>query len=337
MKARRSLLWAVLCLVGVLVASSVAAAAQSVTVYSSVDEENARKILKAFTEETGIEVRFVFLSSGPALARIQAEAQNPQADIWLGAPSENHVLAKDRGLTQPYVSPNAAALADQFKDPEGYWHAFYMNPMGVAINTQWLDRSGASVPETWADLLKPEYRGQIQMPTPQSSGTAYNLVASLVLMWGEDQAFQYLKDLNANVQTYTQSGTAPSQAVALGQSGVAIQFTPAFLELMDEGYPLQLVFPAEGVGYEAPAVSIIKGAPNLEGAKKLVDWLISVEGQNVLSREKTYFFPVHPEAETGEGLPSISEIPLIEYDALWAGQERERLVNLWIDEVLRGR
>lgn len=337
MKARRSLLWAVLCLVGVLVASSVAAAAQSVTVYSSVDEENARKILKAFTEETGIEVRFVFLSSGPALARIQAEAQNPQADIWLGAPSENHVLAKDRGLTQSYVSPNAAALADQFKDPEGYWHAFYMNPMGVAINTQWLDRSGASVPETWADLLKPEYRGQIQMPTPQSSGTAYNLVASLVLMWGEDQAFQYLKDLNANVQTYTQSGTAPSQAVALGQSGVAIQFTPAFLELMDEGYPLQLVFPAEGVGYEAPAVSIIKGAPNLEGAKKLVDWLISVEGQNVLSREKTYFFPVHPEAETGEGLPSISEIPLIEYDALWAGQERERLVNLWIDEVLRGR
>lgn len=337
MKARRSLLWAVLCLVGVLVASSVTAAAQSVTVYSSVDEENARKILKAFTEETGIEVRFVFLSSGPALARIQAEAQNPQADIWLGAPSENHVLAKDRGLTQPYVSPNAAALADQFKDPEGYWHAFYMNPMGVAINTQWLDRSGASVPETWADLLKPEYRGQIQMPTPQSSGTAYNLVASLVLMWGEDQAFQYLKDLNANVQTYTQSGTAPSQAVALGQSGVAIQFTPAFLELMDEGYPLQLVFPAEGVGYEAPAVSIIKGAPNLEGAKKLVDWLISVEGQNVLSREKTYFFPVHPEAETGEGLPSISEIPLIEYDALWAGQERERLVNLWIDEVLRGR
>lgn len=314
-----------------------AAAAESVTVYSSVDEENARKILKAFTEETGIEVRFVFLSSGPALARIQAEAQNPQADVWLGAPSENHVLAKERGLTQPYKSPNAAALPDQFKDPEGYWHAFYMNPMGVAINTQWLQRSGAPVPTTWKDLLKPEYRGQIQMPTPQSSGTAYNLVASLVLMWGEDEAFQYLKALNTNIQTYTQSGTAPSQAVALGQAGVAIQFTPAFLKLMDEGYPLKLVFPAEGVGYEAPAVSIIKGAPNLEAAKKLVDWLLSVEGQNTLSREKTYFFPVRPDAETGEGLPAVSEIPLIEYDAIWAGQQRERLVNRWIDEVLRGQ
>ncbi|MBO8141718.1 MAG: ABC transporter substrate-binding protein [Firmicutes bacterium] len=330
-----SLLWAVVCLATVLAVTSVGAAAESITVYSSVDEENARKILNAFTEDTGVDVRFVFLSSGPALARIQAEARNPQADVWLGAPSENHVLAKERGLTQPYVSPNAAVLADQFRDPEGYWHSFYMNPMGVAINTQWLNRSGASVPETWADLLKPEYRGQIQMPTPQSSGTAYNLVASLVLMWGEEDAFAYMKKLNANVQTYTQSGTAPSQGVALGQAGVAIQFTPAFLKLMDEGYPLQLVFPAEGVGYEAPAVSIIKGAPNLEGAKKLVDWLLSVEGQNVLSREKTFFFPVHPEAETGEGLPSVSDIPLIEYDAIWAGQQRERLVNRWIDEVLR--
>jgi len=311
------------------------AAAQVLTVYSSVDEENARKILDEFTKATGIQVRFVFLSSGPALARLEAEQNNPQADVWMGAPSENHVLAKERGLTQPYFSPNAEVLAPQFKDPDGYWTSFYMNPMAVGVNTQWLQRSGAKMPESWADLLDPVYRNQIQMPTPQSSGTAYNLVASLVLMWGEDAAFEYLRQLDQNVQTYTQSGTAPSRAVAFGEAGIGIQFTPAFLQLRDEGYPIEIVFPKEGVGFEAPAVSIVKGAPNLAAAQKLVDWLLSLEAQNSFGRLKTYFFPVHPDAVAGEGLPPVSEIPVIPFDAVWAGEVRSHLVNRWVDEVLR--
>ncbi|HAN94430.1 MAG TPA: ABC transporter substrate-binding protein [Firmicutes bacterium] len=318
-------------------ALSISAFAQPLMVYSSVDEENARAILEAFTKSTGIQVQFVHLSSGPALARLEAEKDNPMADIWMGAPSENHVLAKERGLTQPYKSPNAAALDPKFVDPEGYWTSFYMNPMGVAMNTAWAARAGVEAPESWYDLLKPEFAKEIQMPTPQSSGTAYNLVASLILAWGEDEAFAYLKELNKNIQTYTQSGTAPSQAVAIGEAGIGIQFTPAFLKFMDEGYPLQLIFPKEGVGYEAPAISIVKGAPNFEDAKKLVDWIISVEAQNLFGELKTYFFPVHPEAVAGEGLPSFNEIPLIDYDAIWAGEHRQEIVEKWIDEVLRGQ
>ena len=108
------------------------------------------------------------------------------------------------------------------------------------------------MPESWYDLLKPEFKGEIQMPTPQSSGTAYNLLASLVCGWGEDEAFAYMKELNKNIQSYTQSGTAPFQAVAIGQAGVAIQFTPAFLKLIDEGYPLKLIFPEGRRGLRGP-------------------------------------------------------------------------------------
>ena len=324
----------VLCFVLIMTSFSLVSA---LTVYSSVDEENARGLLAAFTEATGIKVRLVFLSSGPALARMEAEQSNPQADIWMGAPSENHVLAKERGLTQPYLSPNAAELDGKFVDPDSYWTAFYMNPMGIAVNTQWAERAGVEMPESWYDLLKPEFANEIQMPTPQSSGTAFKFIAGLVMSWGEEEAFAYMKQFHKNIQSYTQSGTAPSQAVAIGQSGVAMQFTPAFLQLIDEGYPLQLIFPKEGVGYEAPAVSIVKGAPNLKEAQALVDWLISVEAQNKLSELKPYFYPVHPDAKTGEGLPAFEDIPTIEYDAIWAGDNREYLVNKWIDEVLRGQ
>ena len=121
----------------------------------------------------------------------------------------------------------------------------------------------------------------------------------------------------------------------MGEVGVGIQFSPALLELMDEGYPIRVLFPQDGVGYEAPAISIVKGAPNAEAAQKLVDWILTLEAQNSFAKLKTYFFPVHPDAVAGEGLPPVSELPLIEYDAVWAGEVRNELVNRWVDEVLR--
>lgn len=309
--------------------------AEEVVVYSSVDEENAKKLLDAFTKATGVQVRFTFLSSGPAVARLEAEKGNPRADVWFGAPSENHVAAKEKGLTQPYVSPNAKDLAARFKDKDGYWTSFYMNPLGLGVNTKALKDRGAPMPASWEDLLRPELRNQIQMPSPQTSGTGYNMVAALVQMWGEDRAFAYLKRLHPNVQTYTQSGTAPSKAAAIGQAIVGIQFTPAFLQLADEGYPLQLVFPTEGVGFEAPAISIVKGAPHPEAAMRLVDWFLTLGGQNALTDAKTYFFPVHPKAKLTKGLPAFDQIPVTNYDAVWAGENKKRLVDRWINEVLR--
>ena len=310
-------------------------AQDTLVVYSSVDEENAKKLLDAFTKATGVKVRFTFLSSGPAVARIEAEKNNPQADLWFGAPSENHVVLKEKGLSQPYVSPNAKDLAAKFKDPEGYWTSFYMNPLGFASNVNVLKQKGVEAPASWADLLKPELKAQVQAPSPQTSGTGYNMVAALVLILGEDKAFDYLKKLNPSMQTYTQSGTAPSKAAAIGQAGVGIQFTPAFLQLIEEGYPLKITFPKDGVGFEAPAISILKGAPRPELAKKLVDWAISLPGQTALSDAKTYFFPVHPKAKLAKGLPAFEEIPTINYDAIWAGKEKKRLVDRWINEVLR--
>jgi len=145
------------------------------------------------------------------------------------------------------------------------------------------------------------------------------------------------KKLNPNIQTYTSSGTGPSKGVAVGQCAIGIQFTPAFFEFIEEGYPLEVIFPSEGVGFEAPAVSIIKGAKNLESAKILLDWLVSKDGQDVLSAEKTFFYPVNPEAELSEGMPAFSELKTIEVDSQWAGENKERLVERWVNKVLTAK
>jgi iron(III) transport system substrate-binding protein len=310
------------------------AAAQSLVVYTSVDEENARRILDAFTADTGIDVQMVFLSSGPALSRIEAEAGRPQADVWFGAPSENHILAKDRGLTQPYVSAHADALVPEFKDEEGYWHAIYTNPLALGVRTDILEQRGADVPRSWADLTDPQYRGLIQMPSPQSSGTAYAVILTLIELMGEDAAFEYLAELNPNVQTYTQSGTAPSGSLGVGETVIGLQFSPGFLRLVDEGFPVEVVFPSEGVGYEVAAMSILNGTDSLEEAQALVDWMTSQQGQAQLSAERTYFLPIRADVSAGEGIPSLDEINLVSYDGTFAAENRTRLVDRWVEEVL---
>jgi iron(III) transport system substrate-binding protein len=160
------------------------------------------------------------------------------------------------------------------------------------------------------------------------------MIMTLIQIYGEPKAYEFMRAMNPNVQTYTQSGTGPAKSLAIGEAKIAIQFTPAFLQLMDEGYPVKVVFPVEGVGYESPALSILKGAKNVEEAKALVDWIISAEGQKTLSAQKTFFFPVRKDVSAGKGLPKLSDLKLVEYDRDALAKERKRLVDRWVKEVL---
>lgn len=305
----------------------------NLVVYTSVDEANARKILNAFSEETGIKVDYVFLSSGPALARIEAESNNPQADVWFGAPMANHIIAKDKGLTIPYKTVSVYGVSPEFYDVDGYFHPIYMNPLGVGINTEVLKQIDGPMPVKWEDLLNPAYSMMIQYPNPQSSGTAYSFILGLIEVFGEDGAMEFLRNLAPNVQTYTQSGTGPSKAVGPGQTALGIQFTPAFFQFMEQGYPIAVVFPEEGVPYEIACTSIIKGAKNVEEAEALIDWIVSKNGQQQIVDQKTYFYPIRSDVDFGS-LQPLSTINLLKVDENWAAENKSRIVEKWVEEVL---
>jgi len=312
-------------------------AAKELVVYASVDEANAVKILDAFTKDSGIKTSFVQLSSGPALTRIQAESGRPQADVWLGAPSDNHVIAKTQGLTIPYKGAAFEALGAEFKDAEGYWRGFYMNPLCFGVNTVALAKAGASMPTSWADLLKPEYKNLIQVPTPQASGTATTMVYSLIEIMGEDEAFAYMAKLNANIQTYTSSGTGPSKGVNVGDAAIGIQFSPAFFQMKANGQPIEIVFPKEGFGFEFPAASILKGAKNYEAAKIFMDWLVSKKGQDVLKSTGTYFYPVIDEAQIDPVMPAFSTLNVVGVDLAYYSSRKAELVERWVSQVLSAK
>lgn len=326
-----SLAWAISLLLIAALSVSVGAK-ERIVAYTTLDEPLARAVFEAFEKDTGIKVEWVRLSTGETVARLEAERKNPQASIWYGGVGLGHIEAKKKGLTTPYFSPAAAAIPAKFKDKDGYWTGIYAGPLCFACNVNRLKELGLEAPTSWMDLTKPEYKGHIQMANPTTSGTAYNVIATVVQLWGEEKAFEYLKALHANISQYTKSGSAPGKAAALGEIPIGIGYAHDQVKLVNEGYPLKITFPSEGTGYEVASISLIKGGPQVETAKKLYDWALSERAAAIYANAFVVPFvdvPLKP------GAVPISKVKTIDQDDEWAGQNRDRLLERWLNEIYR--
>ncbi|TCL61821.1 iron(III) transport system substrate-binding protein [Hydrogenispora ethanolica] len=321
-----------LALVLVLAMSFTSLAAEKITAYVSCDEELARQLLTAFTKATGIQVDWVRLSTGEAQARIAAEKNNPQASIWVGGVGLDHIAAKKDGLTTPYFSPKASRIPKQFKDKEGFWCGMYAGPLCFVYNTEKLAEKKLPVPKSWADLLKPVYKGQIQMANPQTSGTAYNVITTMITVYKGDEAkaFDYMKQLNKNVSQYTRSGAAPGKNAALGETPIALGYAHDQVKLISQGYPLKIVFPKEGTGFEVASMSMIKGGPQADTAKKLYDWMLDRDAAKIMAN---FFLSVFAKVPLKEGAIPLNKVKVVNQDDEWAGKNKDRLVEKWLNEV----
>lgn len=189
--------------------------------------------------------------------------------------------------------------------------------------------------QSWQDLLNPELKGQISIAHPGASGTTYTVLATLVQLMGEDEAFAYLKSLNANIRQYTKGGSAPPREVGLGEAAVGISFTHDSLKPAEEGYPIELSFPSEGTGYEVGAVALIKNAKadEVENAKAFIDWIVSEKGQSLYGPTKSFRLPVNRNVPAPEGAIPLSDLTLVPYDPIGAGENRARLIERFNQEV----
>ncbi len=309
------------------------------TLYCSPQIEWCEAMITAFQKETGISVAMTRKSSGETYAQVKAEASNPKGDVWWGGTGDPHLQAAEEGLTEEYKSPVLAELQDwavMQAEQSGYKTVgVYAGALGFGYNTEQLASKGLPEPKCWADLIKAEYKGEVQIANPNSSGTAYTALATFVQMMGEDAAFEYLKALHKNVNQYTKSGSAPIKAAALGETTIGVTFLHDVVTQIVEGAPVKAVSPCEGTGYEIGSMSIIKGAPNLDNAKKWYDWALTPAAQELAIQAKAYQVPSNKNSATPPEAPKFSEIKLIDYDFAKYGSsaERTRLLAKWDAEV----
>jgi iron(III) transport system substrate-binding protein len=314
-------------------------AAGSLVVYCGVNEEWCRAASAAFQQKTGIQVSITRQSAGEIYARLKAEKDNPRGDVWWGGTGDPHLQAANEGLTEAYKSPALDKLQDWAKS-QAERSAFrtvgiYLGALGYGYNTKQLASTKEAAPACWKDLLNTGFKGEIQVADPNSSGTAYTMLATIIQLMGEEPAFDYLKKLHANVDHYTTSGAAPAQAVGRGEVTVAITFQHDLIAAAKKGGDIKVVSPCEGTGYEIGSMSIIKGARNPAEAKQFYDWALTPEAQELGAKSNQFQVPSNTAAPIPPEAPDLSKLKLIAYDfdKYGSSAERNRILARWTKDI----
>ncbi|MEM7260158.1 MAG: ABC transporter substrate-binding protein [Pseudomonadota bacterium] len=314
-------------------------AAEKLTYYCSAQEDWCQLMATGFEEATGIKVNMTRKSSGETLAQIKAESSNPKGDVWWGGTGDPHMQAAEEGLTEAYESPMRGELHDwsigQSESAGNKTIGIYSGALGYGYNTEILAANNLPEPSCWKDLLKPEYKGHVQMANPNSSGTAYTTLATIVQLFGEDEGFEFMKGLHQNINQYTKSGSAPIKAAARGENTIGIVFMHDAVKQAVSGFPIKVVAPCEGTGYEIGSMSLIKDARNPENAQKFYDWALQADVQSRSLEVKAFQVMSNKTAESSPQAPDLASIKLIDYDFTKYGSsaERKRLLKKWDDEV----
>jgi iron(III) transport system substrate-binding protein len=327
----------------VFLLAGIATAQETVVVYTSLENEEIVEYLKVAKKELAdLDIQAIRLSTGELGARMLAERDNPQADCIWGWAVTNMSEFVPKGMLVPYKPEGWDKIPANFKDPEGYWTAIDLYAAALVPNTKVLEEKNLPMPKGWNDLLNPAFKGMLIMPNPASSGTGFLQVASLLVLMDPDyktkpveqnKAWDFLKKLDQNMGQYIKSGSKPAKLTAAGEYAVGASFAFVYSSLKKKGFPVALVMPEEGVGYELEANALLKGAKNEAAAKKFLDWAISKQAMEEYAKFKLGV--TYPGVSGPKDLPALETIKLAPMDFPWQSENRTKILEVWQGHFLK--
>ena len=311
-----------------------------VVVYSPNSDSEIAAVVPLFEEKTGIKVIIQSMGTGDVLARLEAEKDNPQADVNWGAINMSFWMGQ-QDLYEKYVSPNDAKLPKEYQNPNGYFE--YTKLSGSAallLNKDVFKELGLDAEKfnSYEDLLEPKLKGHIAMGDPTNSSSAWAELTNMLLVKGkepyDDAAWDWVaKFVDQLDGTILSSSSQIYKGTADGEYAVGVSYEDPCVSLLEDGAEnLRVVYPSEGAVWLPAGVAIIKGAKNEENAKKFIDFLISEEGQEAL--KDTTIRPVMTSVEnTSEFMPPFSKIKVAYEDIKLVAEKKEEWQNRWQELV----
>ncbi len=292
-----------------------------------------------FHNETGIRVNMTLKDANDALAQLAAEKGAPRHDVWYAGGGAVHAQAAAAVLTDAYRSPRLAELREFAvrQAEQTNWHSVGVNAsaLGIAYNARILARKQLPAPKCWTDLARPEYRDELQLANPISSSSAYLMLASLVQIFGEERAFELLRGMHANVKAYQRTGIGPIRALARGETTIAVTMLHDAAAEATNGFPVTSVVPCEGAGYQVDAMSLVRGAPHANEAKRFYDWALTPAAQRIAADLGYLQVPANPGVPAPATAAYWTSITLAPLDAgkFDTAVERKRLIEKWERDV----
>jgi iron(III) transport system substrate-binding protein len=304
-------------------------------VYTALETDQIKAYADGFNRfYPDIEIKWVRDSTGVITAKLLAEKANPQADVVMGVAASSLALLDKQGMLEPYAPLNLDAIMSQYRDKKKVPAWWGMDVWGatVCFNTVEAQKKNIPKPESWQDLTKPIYKGQVVMPNPASSGTGYFDVTAWLTLFGDDKGkgggWKYMDGLHENIAQYTHSGSKPCNMAAAGEYVAGISFEYRGNANKAKGAPIDLVFPKEGLGWDLEAFAIHKGTKKLDAAKKLADWASSKDAMMLYG--KNFAITAQPGvAAPLANVPKDYEARLVKMDFNWAAENRERILAEW--------
>ena len=294
-----------------------------IVVYVALREEEAKYLLELFKQKTGCTYEYIKLPTEEAVMRILDEKSNPQGNIFIGGTADGYELLKSYGVLSKYKSPNAKNISSNYKDSDNYWTGFEIEPLSIGINKNAWNKQFAykvPMPKTFEDLTNPLFKDKIILPDPKSSGTGYTFLANLYQQMNEKSFSQLITALKNNTNKLTISGFNSIQRVSSGEYTMTVNFLGDQKIMGKSNKDIVTIIP-KNTGWNVNAIAAIKNSKNTKEAKAFIDFCLSDEIAEKLSRFSM--------ATSTKNYETINYDIYKKYSFEKAAYDRNKIMKIW--------
>ncbi|MBP8599185.1 MAG: extracellular solute-binding protein [Selenomonas sp.] len=307
---------------------------REITVYTTLPAEHAAILSAAYEEEHEVRVNFVPLSSGDILSRLkdQTAAADECGVPMILADKDTLSKASAAGYLVPYLSEVGDQVAADFRQDSGYWVGVWYDPVVFCVNRDYL-KTLKAVPDTWVDLAKkPDIR--IGVTDFLAADASANLFFSMIAQFGDAETYDIWRQIHPKVVQYARYLSNPVRQAGMGEVDIAIAVESETIRYLQDGYPLKVIYPADGTAAMVTGTAMAVGgkAADAAAARAFADWLLSDEAQQVLQTQGFYFVPTNPGTLAYKTFAGKNMI-LFNQPVLYTAQQKHDFLDRWVKEI----
>ncbi len=310
-----------------------------IVIYSPHGKEMLAEFEKQYEKlHPDVDVQWLDMGSQDAYDRIRTERDNPQADLWWGAPATTFTKAEAEGLLEKYVPIWDGSVGAEFKSQNGNWYGTFLTPEVIMYNNRVLTEEEA--PKDWDEMLDPKWKDKIIIRDPLASGTMRAIYSALIQREGKkagsvEAGFEWLRRLDANTKAYASDPTQLYLKIAREEGLITLWNLPdVLLQVKANGYPFGYLVPKSGTPLIVDCIAIVKGTGNRVEAERFYEFVTSKEA--LLQQAKEFGrIPARTDISLSELPAWIANLSLKAMDVDWQSlQTNEKdWMKRWDEEV----